>query len=86
MTRPIDDSYMDYLCLHLAWFLASWGMLRNSFLMGYNHTVHKTAIEKIIDEKYNDLHGISCEAFNDNKQPMNDNELLNNFQSGKSNI
>ena len=31
--RPQIDATIDYLCLHLAWYLASWGMLRNSFLM-----------------------------------------------------
>ena len=79
--RPIDDSYMDYLCLHLAWFLASWGMLRNSFLMGYNHTIHKTAIEKILDEKYDVLHGISCEAFNDDDNKARFNKLVDEVRA-----
>ena len=64
--RPInEEDYIDYLCLHLAWFLASWGMLRNSFLMNYNHTVHKNVVELILKEDFDKLVGVSCKGFSE---------------------
>lgn len=43
-----DRSQIELLCLHLAWYLASWGMLRNSFLMNYDYLVHKPLLEKLL--------------------------------------
>lgn len=45
----------DYLCLSLGWYLASWGMLRNSFLNEYSHEIHKNAIEVIYDRRWDSL-------------------------------
>lgn len=46
----------EYLCLHLACFLASWGMLRNSALMNYDYFVHKQFVEEIRNNKYDKLY------------------------------
>jgi len=43
---------VDYLCLHLAWYLASWGMLRNSFLLDHDYLVHKPVVIELVSEKY----------------------------------
>lgn len=45
----------DFLCLSLAWYLASWGMLRNSFLNEYSHEIHKEAIQVIYDHRWDPL-------------------------------
>lgn len=37
--RHLPDK-TEFLSLHLAWYLASWGMLRNSFLMERDYLVH----------------------------------------------
>lgn len=42
----------DYLALHLAWYLASWGMLRNSFLQNFDYTIHKDLIERLSDCRF----------------------------------
>jgi len=47
-----DADMVDYLCLHLAWYLASWGMLRNSFLLNRDYRVHKPLVEAFISGKY----------------------------------
>ena len=47
---------IDYLCLHLAFYLASWGMYRGStFLFRNDYKVHKEVVEEII--KYKELRG-----------------------------
>lgn len=51
-----DKNKLEYLCLHLAWYLASWGMLRNSGLMNYDYFVHKEFIEKISNSRYDELY------------------------------
>ena len=43
------------LALNLGFYLASWGMLRNSFLREYDHTVHIGAVGILMDKMYNDL-------------------------------
>ena len=50
---------MDFLCLSLGWYLASWGMLRNSFLNEYSHEIHKNAIQLIYDHRWDSLWDIN---------------------------
>lgn len=50
---------MDFLCLSLGWYLASWGMLRNSFLNEYSHEIHKAAIQLIYDHRWDSLWDIN---------------------------
>ena len=51
----------DYLSLHLAFYLASWGMYRgSSFLLWTNYKVHIPIVEEVIKPKYEPLHGIDC--------------------------
>lgn len=51
----ITPDEMDFLCLSLGWYLASWGMLRNSFLNEYSHEIHKNAIQVIYDHRWDSL-------------------------------
>lgn len=45
----------DYLSLHLAWYLASWGMLRNSFLLNMDYRVHIPVVQIILSGRYDAL-------------------------------
>ena len=45
----------DFLCLHLAWYLASWGMLRNSFLMQYDYKLHLPVVKLLLSQEWDDL-------------------------------
>ncbi len=56
-TRTDED--IDLLCLHLAWYLASWGMLRNSFLRLKSYKIHKEAVELIYNDKWEKLWNIN---------------------------
>ena len=56
-----DEQTIDYLCLHLAFYLASWGMLRgSSFLLQKDYKVHTPIVRMIQEERYNPLFGISA--------------------------
>lgn len=56
-----DAKTVDYLALHLAFYLASWGMYRgSSFLLQKDYKVHIPVIHIIQEEKYNALFGISA--------------------------
>ena len=51
-----------YLSLHLAFYLASWGMYRgSSFLLQQDYMVHAAAVEEIMNEECDRLQGIECE-------------------------
>ena len=60
-----NENRVDYLCLYLAWYLASWGMLRNSFLMQKDYKIHTKAVKLICAPEWNDLWDISADKMAD---------------------
>ena len=51
----------DYLSLHLAFYLASWGMYRgSSFLLQKDYKVLVPIVEKILKPEYDCLFGVAC--------------------------
>jgi hypothetical protein len=56
-----DEATVDHLCLHLAWYLASWGMLRNSFLMQKDYKVHKAVVKLIYQPEWETLWDITAD-------------------------
>jgi len=66
-----NKDYLDYLSLHLAFYLASWGMYRgSSFLLQKDYKVHIPIIKIILNKKYDSLFGINCSDLK-NKENMN---------------
>ena len=47
----------DHAALQLAFYLASWGMYRNSFLLQHTYTVHRGVIDLIGDPRFTALWG-----------------------------
>jgi hypothetical protein len=71
-----DDEY-DYLSLHLAFYLASWGMYRSSsFLFQRDYKVHIPAVKELLKPEYNCLWDIKCAAYLDIKS----NSLVKLFE------
>lgn len=71
--RHIKTPDYDYLSLHLAFYLASWGMYRgSSFLLQKDYKVHIPVVKEILKEEYNCLFGLNCGDFesNDIKQRL----------------
>ena len=61
--REQDSASRDYelLCLHLAFYLASWGMYRgSSFLLQKDYLCHMEVVREILDSKYDKLQGLDC--------------------------
>lgn len=57
-----NEETIDLMCLHLAWYLASWGMLRGSaFLLQKDYRVHQRVVRLLVSEQYADLHDCSAE-------------------------
>ena len=51
----------DYLSLHLAFYLASWGMYRgSSFLLQKDYKVHVPVVKELLKPQYDCLAGIKC--------------------------
>ena len=74
-SNNVDDNFIDYLCLHLSFYLASWGMYRgSSFLLQRDYKVHKEAIKVILEKKYDSLWGINVNEYllKDNQDKLND--------------
>lgn len=58
-TDPSPDC--DYLSLHLAFYLASWGMYRgSSFLLQKDYKVLSPIVEEILKPEYDCLFGLAC--------------------------
>lgn len=71
----VDDEFTDYLCLHLSFYLASWGMYRgSSFLLQRDYKVHKPIIKILLDDKYNSLWGIEIDKYKnlENQEKLKD--------------
>ena len=57
-----NEPIIDYLSLHLAFYLASWGMYRgSSFLLQKDYKVHIPVVMIIQEQQYNPLYCISAE-------------------------
>ena len=66
--RATSDADIDFLSLHLAFYLASWGMYRgSSFLLQKSYQVHIPAVRLILSEEYDRLLGIACEQIGDDE-------------------
>lgn len=58
-TDPSPDC--DYLSLHLAFYLASWGMYRgSSFLLQKDYKVLTPIVEEVLKPEYDCLFGVAC--------------------------
>ena len=58
-TDPSPD--YDYLSLHLAFYLASWGMYRgSSFLLQKDYKVLVPIVEEVLKSEYDCLFGVAC--------------------------
>ena len=63
-TDPFPD--YDYLSLHLAFYLASWGMYRGScFILQKDYKVHTPIVEEILKPEYDCLFGLACADLRD---------------------
>ena len=64
-TDPCPD--YDYLSLHLAFYLASWGMYRGScFILQKDYKVHTPIVEEILKPEYDCLFGLACADLRNN--------------------
>ena len=65
-TDPSPD--YDYLSLHLAFYLASWGMYRGScFILQKDYKVHTPIVEEILKPEYDCLFGLACTDLRETK-------------------
>ncbi len=72
-TDPSPDC--DYLSLHLAFYLASWGMYRgSSFLLQKDYKVLLPVVEKVLKPEYDCLFGLAC---TDLREPGVQKQLAN---------
>ena len=61
-----DDYEKDHLCLHLAFYLASFGMYRgSSFLFNKDYKVHSDAVNEIFKLEYKSLWAVKCKDYSD---------------------
>ena len=68
-----NEETIDYLALHLGFYLASWGMMRgSSFLLNKDYKVHTKVVEEILKTKYDDLQGRTAEDM-----LANNNDIIN---------
>lgn len=87
-TKILTEKDYDFLCLHLAFYLASWGMLRNSFLLQRDYKVHNDVIKIILKSKYDCLLGASCKQVSENWVLLKDlkEEIKRSYNSIRKSI
>ena len=57
----IDDKVIDYLSLHLAFYLASWGMYRGSAaILQRDYRVHEPVVRTLLKPDYRELRDVSA--------------------------
>lgn len=79
--NQLDDKTIDNLALHLAFYLASWGMYRgSSFLLSLDFTVHKEIVKIVMDEKYDELFDSDTLITNEKGRKIYLNLLFGNNQ------
>ena len=74
-SNNVDDDFIDCLCLHLSFYLASWGMYRgSSFLLQRDYKVHKPVIKILLEDKYSSLWGIEINQYKniENQEKLKD--------------
>ena len=76
--REKTNPDIDKLTIHLAFYLASWGMYRgSSFLLQNDYKIHEEVVKEIIKEDYDDLVAIKFNEFTgENLEKL---ERLNKF-------
>lgn len=68
LARCEEDPDVDALSLHLAFYLASWGMYRgSSFLLKYDYRIHIPVVKEILKTEYDCLFGLTCQDLLKNK-------------------
>lgn len=68
----LEESDIDYLCLQLSTYLASWGMFRNSFLLWCDYKVHTNVIKDVIlNKEYSELWDIEIDNYNEYIDKLN---------------
>ena len=70
-----DCKLLNTASLHLAFYLASWGMYRgSSFLLQRDYKVHKPVIKILLEDKYNSLWGIEINQYKniENQEKLKD--------------
>lgn len=79
-TLNVED--IDYLSLHLAFYLASWGMLRgSSFLLQKDYRVHIDIIKELYKYKYNNLWSIDFKGLQKQENLDILSDLIDNLKT-----
>jgi hypothetical protein len=64
--QDVSDSMLDYSALHLAFYLASWGMYRgSSMLLQKDYLIHVEAIKILLKSDYRCLYSLSPNEYTD---------------------
>lgn len=75
------EEIVDFLALHLAFYLASWGMYRgSSFLLQRDYKTHKPAVEILLEAQYDCLCGYCPE------EPLNNATEQNKLLFGEEGL
>ena len=80
--RHVDHPNIDYLSLHLAFYLASWGMYRGSaFLLQKDYKIHIPVVERLLDPQCDCLFGLNCSDLRDDNVQTQLREIVTYLKS-----
>jgi hypothetical protein len=88
----LTDKDFDYLSLHLAFYLASWGMYRGScFVLHKDYKIHRPVVEALFEKDYTGLWAIKSEDYLKNENRIDtviglSNRLKNYYEPIRSEV
>lgn len=79
--KIVNREEVDFLSLHLAFYLASWGMYRgSSFLLQKDYKIHYDTILEIFKPEYEPLWSIKCQEYRNNENLKLLDQLCKNIR------
>lgn len=66
--EKLDKKEKDFACLQLGFYLASWGMFRNSFLLQYDYTIYDKVLNVVLAKKYSNLWNVNARLLSNKSQ------------------
>lgn len=69
----LADKEKDFACLQLGFYLASWGMFRNSFISQYDYKFYDKVLKVVLNDKYSLLWNVDIETLKTDKEKFKSN-------------
>ncbi len=64
----LEEKEKDFACLQLGFYLASWGMFRNSFILQYDYKFYDKVLKVVLNDKYSLLWNVDINTLKNDRE------------------